>query len=105
MNIGEVIKDRLKQKEITQTELAELLKVTPQAVSRWEMGKSTASVFSQKQVCMDFPSSCHFFRAPSFTVCVKYSKTNSHTSPPAGSEAPSPSPWTARRHTQSGCGN
>ena len=40
MNIGEVIKERRKQRKMTQTELAELLKVTPQAVSRWEMGIS-----------------------------------------------------------------
>lgn len=40
MNIGEVIKSKRQKKNITQTELAELLKVTPQAVSRWEMGVS-----------------------------------------------------------------
>lgn len=37
MNIGEVIKRRRQIKNITQAELAALLKVTPQAVSRWEM--------------------------------------------------------------------
>ena len=40
MNIGEVIKDRRLKRKMTQTELAELLKITPQAVSRWEMGVS-----------------------------------------------------------------
>ena len=40
MNIGEVIKNRRQKRKMTQTELAELLKVTPQAVSRWEMGIS-----------------------------------------------------------------
>ncbi|MBD5156964.1 MAG: response regulator [Butyrivibrio sp.] len=40
MNIGEVIKCRRQKRNITQAELAELLKVTPQAVSRWEMGVS-----------------------------------------------------------------
>ena len=40
MNIGEVIKRRRKIRNITQAELAELLNVTPQAVSRWEMGIS-----------------------------------------------------------------
>lgn len=40
MNIGEVIKRRRKTRNITQAELAELLNVTPQAVSRWEMGIS-----------------------------------------------------------------
>jgi len=40
MNIGEVIKSRRKKRNITQAELAELLSVTPQAVSRWEMGIS-----------------------------------------------------------------
>ena len=40
MNIGEIIKSRRNKENMTQTELAELLKVTPQAVSRWEMGIS-----------------------------------------------------------------
>lgn len=40
MNIGEIIKSRRQKMDITQIELAELLKVTPQAVSRWEMGVS-----------------------------------------------------------------
>ena len=40
MNIGEVIKCRRQKRNMTQAELAELLKVTPQAVSRWEMGVS-----------------------------------------------------------------
>lgn len=40
MNIGEVIKYRRQKRNMTQAELAELLHVTPQAVSRWEMGVS-----------------------------------------------------------------
>lgn len=40
MNIGEVIKNKRQKRNITQAELAELLNVTPQAVSRWEMGIS-----------------------------------------------------------------
>lgn len=40
MNIGEVIKSRRQKRNMTQVELAELLKVTSQAVSRWEMGVS-----------------------------------------------------------------
>ncbi len=40
MNIGEVIKCRRQKRGITQTELAALLNITPQAVSRWEMGIS-----------------------------------------------------------------
>lgn len=40
MNIGEVIKSKRQKRNITQAELAELLMVTPQAVSRWEMGVS-----------------------------------------------------------------
>ena len=40
MNIGEVIKRKRQKRNMTQAELAELLKVTPQAVSRWEMGVS-----------------------------------------------------------------
>lgn len=40
MNIGEVIKCKRKKRNMTQAELAEVLKVTPQAVSRWEMGVS-----------------------------------------------------------------
>lgn len=40
MNIGEVIKCKRQRRNITQAELAALLNVTPQAVSRWEMGVS-----------------------------------------------------------------
>lgn len=40
MNIGEVIKCKRQKRNITQAELAALLNVTPQAVSRWEMGIS-----------------------------------------------------------------
>ena len=40
MSIGEVIKRKRQKRNMTQAELAELLKVTPQAVSRWEMGVS-----------------------------------------------------------------
>lgn len=38
MNIGDVIKRRRQKTNMTQAELAEKLNVTPQAVSRWEMG-------------------------------------------------------------------
>ncbi len=40
MNIGDVIKSKRQNKNMTQAELAEKLNVTPQAVSRWEMGVS-----------------------------------------------------------------
>lgn len=40
MNIGDVIKCKRQKRKMTQAKLAELLKVTPQAVSRWEMGVS-----------------------------------------------------------------
>lgn len=40
MNIGEVIKNERQKKNMTQAELAARLNVTPQAVSRWEMGIS-----------------------------------------------------------------
>lgn len=40
MNIGEVIKSKRQKRNMLQAELAALLKVTPQAVSRWEMGIS-----------------------------------------------------------------
>lgn len=40
MNIGGVIKRRRQKRNMTQAELGELLNVTPQAVSRWEMGIS-----------------------------------------------------------------
>lgn len=44
MNIGEIIKNRRKNRNITQAELAELLNITPQAVSRWEMGISLPDI-------------------------------------------------------------
>ena len=40
MDIGVVIKCRRQKRNMTQAELAALLNITPQAVSRWEMGIS-----------------------------------------------------------------
>lgn len=40
MNIGDVIKYKRQKMKMSQAELAEKLNVTPQAVSRWEMGVS-----------------------------------------------------------------
>lgn len=40
MDIGVVIKSRRQKRNMTQAELASLLNITPQAVSRWEMGIS-----------------------------------------------------------------
>lgn len=40
MNIGEVIRNSRQKRNMTQTELAACLNITPQAVSRWEMGVS-----------------------------------------------------------------
>lgn len=40
MNIGEVVKYNRQKRNMTQTELAACLNITPQAVSRWEMGIS-----------------------------------------------------------------
>lgn len=40
MNIGEVIKRKRQGRNMTQADLAARLNVTPQAVSRWEMGVS-----------------------------------------------------------------
>lgn len=46
MNIGDIIKSKRQKKNMTQTELAEKLNVTPQAVSRWEMGISYPDIVS-----------------------------------------------------------
>lgn len=40
MDIGKVIKSRRQKRNMTQAELAALLNITPQAVSRWEMNIS-----------------------------------------------------------------
>lgn len=40
MNIGDIIRCERQKKNMTQAELAEKLNITPQAVSRWEMGIS-----------------------------------------------------------------
>lgn len=40
IRIGEIIKNRRRFRDLTQAGLADLLNVTPQAVSRWEMGDS-----------------------------------------------------------------
>lgn len=44
INIGEVIKAKRRVGNITQAELASLLKVTPQTVSRWETGISYPNI-------------------------------------------------------------
>lgn len=44
MNIGAVIKAKRRARNITQAELASLLKVSPQAVSRWETGISYPNI-------------------------------------------------------------
>ena len=42
--IGEIIKELRKQRKITQEELAELVGVTPQAISKWERGLSCPDI-------------------------------------------------------------
>lgn len=40
MNIGEIIRRKRQYRNMTRADLAAQLNVTPQAVSRWEMGFS-----------------------------------------------------------------
>ncbi len=42
--IGSFIKEKRKQKELTQTELANILGVTEKAISRWETGRGTPDI-------------------------------------------------------------
>lgn len=51
MNIGEVIKRCRLKRDFTQAELAEKLNVTPQAVSRWEMGVSYPDIAMIPKIC------------------------------------------------------
>ena len=44
LTIGEKIALRRKKRKVTQTELAEYLYLTPQTVSRWEVGSGTPEV-------------------------------------------------------------
>ena len=44
MNIGETIKRLRKEKNMTQEQLAEYLKISPQAVSRWEIGSTLPDI-------------------------------------------------------------
>lgn len=50
MNIGEVIKNERQKKNMTQAELAARLNVTPQAVSRWEMGISYPDIVMMPKI-------------------------------------------------------
>ena len=51
MIIGEIIKSyRIKQK-ITQEEMAKVLHITPQAISRWETGISIPDISIIPQIC------------------------------------------------------
>ena len=40
IKVGSFIKDKRNEKNLTQKELAEVLNVTPQAVSKWEKGET-----------------------------------------------------------------
>lgn len=44
MKIGEIIKDLRKEKKLTQTQLAELLFVSQDTISLWELDKSLPDV-------------------------------------------------------------
>ncbi|MDE7218571.1 MAG: helix-turn-helix domain-containing protein, partial [Oscillospiraceae bacterium] len=44
LSVGEKIAMLRKEKNITQTELAEYLFLAPQAVSRWEVGNGTPEI-------------------------------------------------------------
>jgi len=50
MNIGEKIKMLRQNRGITQKELAEILLISPQAVSKWETGKSIPDVCILPQI-------------------------------------------------------
>ena len=54
MNIGEVIKQCRYAQNLTQEALAELLSVSPQAVSRWECGLAMPDVAMIPRLCSLF---------------------------------------------------
>lgn len=50
MNIGEIIKRKRQYRNMTQADLAARLNITPQAVSRWEMGVSYPDIAMIPQI-------------------------------------------------------
>lgn len=71
INIGEVIKRCRLNRELTQAELAEKLNVTPQAVSRWEMGISYPDIAMVPEI-----SNVLFVTADELLGIGHYSNTN-----------------------------
>ena len=53
-NFSYIIKDLRKKNNLTQSELASLLGVTFQAVSKWENGKSIPDILLLKQISEKF---------------------------------------------------
>ena len=49
--IGEFIKNKRKEKELTQIELTDKLGITNQAISKWERGKNCPDIFLLKDLC------------------------------------------------------
>ena len=51
LTIGEKISLLRKEKNITQTELAEYLSLAPQAISRWEVGDGAPNFYANTLYC------------------------------------------------------
>ena len=49
--IGDFIKEKRKEKELTQKELAEKLEITDRAISKWERGISCPDISLLKDLC------------------------------------------------------
>ena len=54
MKIGEIIKDLRKEKKLTQTQLAELLFVSQDTISLWELDKSLPDVVNVVKIAKIF---------------------------------------------------
>ena len=66
--VGRRLEAKRKEALMTQNQLAELLYVTPQAVSRWETGKGTPSIEIMLKVAEIFQVSISYFLEEDLTL-------------------------------------
>lgn len=51
MKLGNAIKMARKNRKLTQTDLGNLVGVSPQSISYYEKGKKTGNLFNLKKIC------------------------------------------------------
>lgn len=63
VEVGARIRDRRKERGLTQDELAEIIRVSPQAVSKWERGLAVPEISNLKEISRIFGVSVDYLIA------------------------------------------